>query len=103
MGRLRDFGRDVANYFGLGERPDAAIESSDDEGPWWHSALAVGALLPLAFLLRETLGFEDDFEGFLAMLVIAAVLASALGLGARLVRRRRAETESPGASSRRWF
>jgi hypothetical protein len=101
MGRLRDFGRDVAHYFGLGERPDAATESSDDEEPWWHGALAVGALLPLAFLLRETLGFEDDLEGFLAMLVIAAVLASVLGLGARLVRRRRASPDSTSESGRR--
>jgi hypothetical protein len=101
MGRLRDFGRDVADYFGLGERPDAATESSDDEEPWWHSALAVGALLPLAFLLREALGFEDDFEGFLAMLVIAAVLASALGLGVRLVGRRRGRPEATSESGRR--
>jgi hypothetical protein len=43
----------------------------------------------MAFLLREALGFEDDFAGFLAMLVIAAVLAAVLGLGLRLVRARR--------------
>jgi hypothetical protein len=103
MGRLRDFGRDAADYFGLGERSDGLPESSDDKEPWWHSALRVGALLPLAFLLREALGFEDDFVGFLAMLVIVAVLASVLGLGVRLVRGRRAEPKSPGANGRRWF
>jgi hypothetical protein len=84
MGRLRDFGRDGAIYFGLREPPD---DSGDDEEPWWHTALAVGALLPMAFLLREALGFDDDLAGFLAMVVIAAVLAAVLGLGLRLVRR----------------
>jgi hypothetical protein len=100
MGRLRDFGRDAASYFGLGESPDGAHESGDDGEPWWHSALAIGALLPMAFLLREELGFEDDFVGFLAMVVIAAVLASVLGLGIRLFRRLRRKPESPGAGPR---
>jgi hypothetical protein len=98
MGRLRDFGRDAAIYFGLVESPEP--DSGDDE-PWWHAALAVGALFPMGFVLREALGFDDDFVGFLAMVAIAAVLASALGLGLRLVRRLRRKPESPGAGRRR--
>jgi hypothetical protein len=86
MGRLRHFGRDAASYFGLAESPGVQ-ESRRDEEPWWHSALAVGALLPMGFLLREALGFGDDVAGFLAMLVIAAGLASVLGLALRLARR----------------
>jgi hypothetical protein len=84
MGRLREFGRDAATYFGLAESREA---SREDDEPWWRSALAVGTLLPAAFVLREALGFEDGFVGFLAMVVIAAVLASVLRLGLRLVRR----------------
>lgn len=101
MGRLRDFGRDAGIYFGLREPPDSGPDSRDDDEPLWHSALRIGALLPLAFLLREALGFDDDFVGFLAMLVIVAVLASVVGLGWRLVRRRRRKHESPGVSRRR--
>jgi hypothetical protein len=95
MGGLRDFGRDAAIYFGFADSPDGR----GDE-PWWHSLLAVGACIPLAYLAREALGFDDDFAGFLAMLAIAAVLAVFLGLGFRLVRRLRRKPESPDAGPR---
>jgi hypothetical protein len=85
MDRLREMGRDAAHYFGLAESRKG---TGRDEEPWWHGALRVALVLSAALLLRGALGFDDDFTGYLATLGIVAVLAVALGLGERLVRRR---------------
>jgi hypothetical protein len=87
MSRLRDFGRDAADYFGIGEGSDRVHDSDEDDEPWVQTAVGIVLILVLAFVLRGVLGFDDDFVGYLVTLGIAAILASALGLILRLAHR----------------
>ena len=41
MSRLRDFGLDLAYYFGLGEGSERVRESAQDDEPWLPVALGV--------------------------------------------------------------
>jgi hypothetical protein len=88
MSRVRDFGRDAAEYFGIGERSDDD-DRDDDAEPWFIHGSGIVVVLSLAYVLRRVHGFDDDSLGFLALLAIVVVLACLWGLASREVRRRR--------------
>jgi hypothetical protein len=87
MGRLRDFGLDLAYYFGLGEGSDRARGSDHDDEPWLPVALGAVLVPALAFVLSGPLGFDDDLVGRLSTVGLVAVLAMACGLVMRVARR----------------
>jgi hypothetical protein len=97
MSRLRDLGRDAADYFGLGERPDRVEESDSGDESLLEHALGLVAVLVLAFLLHGMLGFADDLVGFLVLLGLVAVLAMAWGHIAGVRGRRRAARRRGGS------
>jgi hypothetical protein len=87
MSRLRDFGLDLAYYFGLGEGSERVRESAQDDEPWLPVALGVVLVPALTFVLHGPLGFHDDFVGRLSTVGLVAVLAMACGLVMRVARR----------------
>jgi hypothetical protein len=88
MGRLRDFGRDLANYFGFGEGSERAGESAPDDEPSLQTALWVLVPAALTFALHGPLGMDDDFAGRLTTVGLVAALAWACRLVLLVARRR---------------
>lgn len=89
MSRLRDLGRDIAHYFGGGDgsvRSSAAEQYSET---WLSNLVRIVPVLLAAYWLRRVLGFDEDFTGFFATLLLVVVLAVMWGLVLRRVRRRR--------------
>jgi hypothetical protein len=87
MSRLRDFGLDLAYYFGLGEGSDRVQESAHDDEPWLPVALGAVLVPALTFVLHGPFGLDDDFAGRLMSVGLVAVLAMACGLVMRVARR----------------
>ncbi len=88
MSRLRDLGRDTANYFGVGASSGRASEAGQDNESWLSTLVRIVPALLVALWLSGLLGFDDDFAGFIATLLLAAVVAAMWGLVLRLARRR---------------
>jgi hypothetical protein len=86
MGRLRDFGLDLACYFGLGEGSERTREAAHEEESWLPTALWVLVPPAVTFVLHGPLGLDDDFAGRLTTVGVVAVLALASGLVVRVVR-----------------
>lgn len=89
MSRLRDLGRDTANYFGVGESSGRASAAGQYKESWLSTLVRIVPVLLAAFWLRRVLGLDDDFTGFLATLLLVVVLAAMWGVALRLARRRR--------------
>jgi hypothetical protein len=87
MGRLRDFGLDLACYFGLGEGSERARESAHDDEPSLQTALWVLVPAALTFALQGPLGMDDDFAGRLTTVGLVAAVALACRLGLLVARR----------------
>ncbi len=89
MSRLRDFGRDVAHYFGVGDGSGHAGAAAGVQESWLGTLVPIVPALLAAFWLRRVLGLDDDLVGSLATLLLVVVLAVMWGLVLRLARRRR--------------
>jgi hypothetical protein len=88
MGRLRDFGLDLACYFGHGEGSERTREAAHEEESWLPTALWVLAPPAVTFVLHGPLGLEEDFAGRLTTVGVVAVVAMACGLALRVAGRR---------------
>jgi hypothetical protein len=84
MGRLRDFGRDTAYYFGVGEGSDPRRDPEQEGGTWLSTAVGIVPVLVAGFVLRRLLGLDDDFAGFVATLGLVVALAAVWGLVLRM-------------------
>ncbi len=81
MGRLRDFGLDVAWYFGVGEGSEARRSSGEELD--LGDILRVVVVVPAAFLLERVLDLEAS--RFLVTLGLVVVLGVVWGLVLRMV------------------
>ena len=80
MGRLRDTGRDVAYYFGIGEESEATRASTLKQEDWWTVVLRIGPPVVGAMLLRDALGADHGLAGYALLVGLVIVLATAWGL-----------------------
>jgi hypothetical protein len=65
VGRLRDFGKDAACYFGVGEgseRSRACREPEENESDL-ELVLRIAPPLVVTLALRRVLGIDDDLSG----------------------------------------
>ncbi len=84
---MNRFGRDLAHYFGLGG-PDRDRPSTDADETWVTTAVRVLPAVTVAFVLREALDL-DGFDGLLAFLGLAMVLAGVWAVVLSVALRRR--------------
>jgi hypothetical protein len=84
VGRLEEFGRDLAGYFAIGESPAGETEQT---GSWRDVLVALVPALVAGLALRSALDADETFGGFLATLGLIGVLALVWGSVLRLVRR----------------
>jgi hypothetical protein len=89
MGRLRDFRRDAAYYFGIGEGSPRVRDTDTSEETVLGTVVGVGTVLVVAAVLRSVLGFDSDLVGFLLTLGLVVALSALWGLAVLLARRRR--------------
>jgi hypothetical protein len=96
MSRLKNFGRDAAYYFGIGEGSERTRQSTNEqERPLVSTAVGVAAALVVAFLLRQALGLDEDVAGCGLSLALAFALALVCALALRLGRRERGHPRPP--------
>ena len=77
MGRVREAGRDVAFYFGIGEGSDATRASTPEQESFGDVVIRVAPPLVAAMLLGLALGVDDDLVGYATLLGLVLVLALA--------------------------